>query len=528
MLSRLGALFLAAAAVAGCATFPANPPLGDAPLGEGYRYTRIAGAASQSDPWSRETLVFVSLSGGGTRAAALAYGVLDQLRRTCIEVGGKKRRLLDEVDVISSNSGGSYAAAYYGLFGEAMFAEPVATCGVAPPAVEPGIEDFEARFLRRPFQSELAAELVNPVTLARIASPRFSRTDRAAELVDAIFYHRTFADLEAAGRPFVVLNAHDTNLAARFAFTQETFDLLCADLAPLAVGRAVMASSAVHGAFRSVRLVNYDGRDCWPRPETADPRELPRAELAIRNGLAAETRTTNFPRYMDARRLQQYRFGRCWPFEGAALDACMAEQADPLTVHLNDGGAVDNLGLDTLADFLLGRTGEFNAYGQLQTGELRRIVVILADARRGLDIAGIEDDRDGSGIEDALQGLDAAIDAKSNAALTLVDAMLENWVARNRARGLPEIEVLGPAILRIDVLEDPTAPATIASVRCWGDALGTTLELDDAEVDAAIHAGRRLADAAPSMRRLVETLDGDAAAVEPVDYCDTLAAAERP
>jgi len=26
----------------------------------------------------------------------------------------------------------------------------------------------------------------------------------------------------------------------------------------------------------------------------------------------------------------------------------------------------------------------------------------------------------------------------------------------------------------------------------------------------------------------VKTLDGDAAAVEPVDYCDTLAAAERP
>ncbi len=519
---RLAALGLVTA-LAGCATFPANPPLGDAPLGEGYRYTRIAGAQSQPDPWSRETLVFVSLSGGGTRAAAFGYGVLDQLRRTCIEVGGETRRLLDEVDVLSSNSGGSYAAAYYGLFGEAMFAEEATTCGVEPPAVDPDIADFETRFLRRPFQSELAAELVNPVTLARIASPRFSRTDRAAELVDGIFYERTFADLEAAGRPFVVLNAHDTNLAARFAFTQETFDLLCADLAPLPVGRAVMASSAVHGAFRSVRLVNYDGRDCWPEREHANPRALQPVEIAIRNGLDPETRAVNFPRYMEARRLQQYRFGRCWPYAGAALDACMAGRADPLTVHLNDGGAVDNLGIDTLADFLLGRSGEFNAYSQLQTGELRRIIVILADARRGLDIAGVEDDRDGSGIEDALQGLDAAIDAKSNAAVSLVDALLENWEARNRALGLTEIDVLGPAILRVDVLEDPAEPATIASVRCWGEALGTTFELDDAAVDAAIHAGRRLAYAAPAMRALVDTLGGEAAAVAPVDYCAALA-----
>jgi NTE family protein len=510
---------LAAVGLAGCASFPENPPLGDAPVGGGYRYERIVGASSQVDPWSRETLVFVSLSGGGTRAAAFAYGVLDQLRRTCIDVGGERRRLLDEVDILSSNSGGSYAAAYYGLFGEAMFAEPVSTCGVTVP-VDAEVEDFETRFLRRPFQSELAAELVNPATLVRIASPYYSRSDRAAELADEIFHGRTFADLEAAGRPFVVLNAHDTDLAARFAFTQETFDLLCADLGAVPVGRAVMASSAVHGAFRSIRLVNYDGRDCWPAPGTGDPRDLPTLELQIRNGLAS--RESNFARFLEARRLQRYRYGRCWYLEGAALDACMAEQADPLTVHLNDGGVVDNLGIDTLADFLLGRIGEFNAYGQLQTGELRRVVVVMVDARRGLDVAGIEDDWDGSGIEDAAQGLGAAIDAKANASVALVDALLEAWVARNAALELPSIEVLEPVVLRVDALEDPGDPATLASVRCWSADLGTTLELDDAEVDAAIHAGRRTTYAAPAMRRLIAAFDGEAEGVDEVDYCEAL------
>jgi len=521
---RLAAAIWLAGTLAACAEFPQNPPLGDEPVGGGYRYARVAGAASgsEADPWSRETLVFVSISGGGTRAAAFGYGVLDQLRRTCIDVGGARRRLLDEVDVISSNSGGSYAAAYYGLFGEAMFAEEVDVCGVAAPAREAGIEDFEARFLRRPFQDELANELFNPATVVRILSPLYSRTDRAAELVDDMLYERTFADLEAAGRPFVVLNAHDTNLAGRFAFTQESFDLLCADLGAVPVGRAVMASSAVHGAFRSVRLVNYDGRACWPSA-TADPRQRPLIDLQIANGLAS--RESNFARYLEARRLQQYRYGACWYREGPDLDSCLAGQVDPLTVHLNDGGVVDNLGLDTLAEFLLGRIGEFNAFSLLQTGELRRLVVVIADARRGLDIAGIEDARDGSGVEDALQALDAGIDAKSNASVALVDGLLETWVSRNARFGLPSVEVLGPAVLRVDVLEDPAEEVTVASVRCWSEALGTTFQLDDEEVDAAIHAGRRAAYAAPSMRRVTDPLGGAVAPADEVaerDYCATL------
>ena len=67
-------------------------------------------------------LAFVlTFSGGGTRAAAMAYGVLEELRDTQVMVGNQPRRLLDEVDHISSVSGGSFAAAYYGLQGEQMF-----------------------------------------------------------------------------------------------------------------------------------------------------------------------------------------------------------------------------------------------------------------------------------------------------------------------------------------------------------------------------------------------------------------------
>ena len=73
---------------------------------------------------SKEASDFVfilNFSGGGTRAAAMAYGVLEELRDTNIVIDGQQTRLLDEVTHISSVSGGSFASAYYGLYGDKIF-----------------------------------------------------------------------------------------------------------------------------------------------------------------------------------------------------------------------------------------------------------------------------------------------------------------------------------------------------------------------------------------------------------------------
>ena len=80
----------------------------------------------RSDP----LLLLLAFSGGGTRAAALSYGILEALERVEIPAqtiekdvppGVNKRTLLDEVDIISSVSGGSFTAAYYGLHGKNIF-----------------------------------------------------------------------------------------------------------------------------------------------------------------------------------------------------------------------------------------------------------------------------------------------------------------------------------------------------------------------------------------------------------------------
>ena len=108
---KLNSIFALACAVAlvaslgvfagGCAHWPATPKLEQA--GEpGYRFAEVT-RPGQSD----DLLVIVAISGGGMRAAALGYGVLEELRRTEVLVNGVKRRLLDEVDVISAVSGRS-------------------------------------------------------------------------------------------------------------------------------------------------------------------------------------------------------------------------------------------------------------------------------------------------------------------------------------------------------------------------------------------------------------------------------------
>ncbi|MBV8143521.1 MAG: patatin-like phospholipase family protein, partial [Gammaproteobacteria bacterium] len=75
--------------------------------------------------WSRgqhEDLVILAFSGGGTRAAAFSYGVLEALRDLEVTTaGGHKARLLDEVDVITGVSGGSFTALGYGLYGDRLF-----------------------------------------------------------------------------------------------------------------------------------------------------------------------------------------------------------------------------------------------------------------------------------------------------------------------------------------------------------------------------------------------------------------------
>ena len=230
---------------AGCARYPMNHPIRQYDRDYGYRFSSVATTGDED-----ETFLILSFSGGGTRAAALAYGVLQHLAKT--PIGGGRRSLLDEVDVISSVSGGSFTAAFFALNGLAA------------------LPDFEARFLRQNVERALLKEaLFNPYNWWRLLSPTFSRIDLAAEYYDKhVFDGRTYADLlKRRQRPYLVVNATEMDLGARFDFTQERFDPICSDLQALAIGRAVAASSAFPVLLTPVTLRNYSGTCGYQEPE---------------------------------------------------------------------------------------------------------------------------------------------------------------------------------------------------------------------------------------------------------------------
>ena len=111
-------LLCAVAIFAGCdAQYPINAPEKQADIHQGYRLQRVK--ADPDNPG--DVLVILTLSGGGTRAAALAYGTMEALRDVKLRMGGRSRRLLDEVDVINAVSGGSIVAAYYAVHREGLF-----------------------------------------------------------------------------------------------------------------------------------------------------------------------------------------------------------------------------------------------------------------------------------------------------------------------------------------------------------------------------------------------------------------------
>src|SRR6185312_15928445 len=156
----------------GCASRPINPAIVQADATIGYRFE-----VRQARVESKDNLVILAFSGGGTRAAAFSYGVLEFLRRTEVVLPNGKFRLIDGIDVITGVSGGSFTALAYGLYGEKLF------------------DDYEQRFLKRDVQAELIKRIANPLNWGALWSKGWGRSELAANLYDEILFHgATYAD----------------------------------------------------------------------------------------------------------------------------------------------------------------------------------------------------------------------------------------------------------------------------------------------------------------------------------------------
>ena len=333
-MNRLQVLCLAALTalllLGGCATRPVNPPLTAVDANSGYTFQ-----TRQKHFKSQDNLVILAFSGGGTRAAAFSYGVLEFLRRTEVTTPRGKGRLLDAVDVITGVSGGSFTALAFGLYGDKIFV------------------DYEQRFLKRDVQGELLARALSPGNWGNLASTGWGRSELAAQFYDEILFNgATYGDLDRGDGPFIMVSTTDISNGGRVVFSQNIFNLLCADLNAIRLSRAAAASSAVPVVLSPVTINNYGGTCNYTAP--------PWVQLF--------TRSANPPR-PAARAIRELKEAESY-----------TDSVNRPYIHLVDGGVADNVGMRGVLDALQFLEALHGAGLPTPLDHVRRIIVFVVNS----------------------------------------------------------------------------------------------------------------------------------------------------
>ena len=420
-----------------------NQPLKAVQPTAGYS---MAGFAERQGRRSKEMSLVLAFSGGGTRAAALSYGVLLELRDTRVRIDGQDKRMLDVVGLISSVSGGSFTSAYYGLYGDRVFV------------------DFEERFLRRDIEGALVRGLLDPL---RWFSSR-GRTEMAVDYYrQALFGDATFADLMQRDSPLLLINTSDLGRGVRFSFVQEYFDLLCSDLSSFPLARAVTASSAVPVLFDPVVVENFAG--CG--------KALPDWLTAAR---ARQPSDPNLRMVTDD-------------------DLSYRDKVGHRYAHFVDGGITDNLGLRALLETVEVIGGAKAMLQDLKLPVPRRLVVIsvnaAADTRQGID-ATVQQPT----IEQTLNAVtNIQLYRYNTDTLQDMQQSLVRWAAELSTPQQP----VEPFFVRLSFQDVPDLP-----LRRFLNEIPTSLALSGEQVDRLIAVGRELLRHNPEFQRLLASLGG--------------------
>lgn len=324
-------------------------------------------------------IVVVMFSGGGTRAAALGYGVLEELQKAKVKGTQKGNTLLDNIDMVFGVSGGSVLATYFALEGKAI------------------IPKFANNFLKSNFQKDILTEVFSLSNLPRLSSPQFGRGDLLQERFNlALYKGKKFGDLVRNRKgPFAVISATDMNIGQQLTFTQETFDGLCLNLNDLEIARAVAASSAVPLIFAPLTLNNNGGNCNFSLPKAFAEQEK------TADGLV-NIEETEHP-------LSFYQDSKERPF-----------------IHLVDGGLTDNLGLASVLD-MSDLLGVEEMYKQVSELRVKNIVVINVNAQNEVS-SEIDKTADVPGVKDVVNTIiNVPIDSTTQINLQRYSQFSDSW-----------------------------------------------------------------------------------------------------
>lgn len=381
-------------------------------LQRGYRFETSQLQRNDED----DTLIVLMFSGGGTRAAALGYGVLEQLHKQQITIGGKKQSLMSNVDVVFGVSGGSVLAAYFALKGEKT------------------IPLFYKRFLHQNFQRQVVKQAFSMSNLPRLASPEYGRGDLLQEQFENyLFGKTTFHDLEKNAKgPFAIISATDMGIGERFNFTQEYFDPMCIDLGDLRLARAVAASSSVPMVFAPITLNNNGGHCQYTLPlQLVSDSEAGKKQL--------QTRKEFFERF------QKYSDSQNRPY-----------------IHLIDGGLTDNLGMRSLLDMTEMYPEKILTH-KIKQNKIRHIVVINVNAQNEVS-SDLDKKAAVPGLRDVVSAIvNIPIDQHSQESLRRFRAFVDQWNKDKQNEDIYfsfvslNLKDLPPSQLRDKVLNIPTS-----------------------------------------------------------------------
>lgn len=479
-----------AAALVGCA--PMNEALSTHPADEPFYEPK----SFQPDPDNSDTMfIALALSGGGTRASSLAYGVMEELHDITVPWEGRQRSLVSEVDLLSSVSGGSFTATYYTLFRDRLF------------------QDFKEKFLTRNIELELVMRgFISPFGCLRLPSPFFDRIDIAGELYhDTIFEKKTFSALAAQKRkPLLVLNSTNMSLGVSFEFTQELFRQIGSDLSSYPLGWAVAASSAFPYLLSPVTLENFG--------TAKDPQW-------VTDGLQTGPQARGV-----------YLLAQGWN--------AMGQRDNHPYIHLLDGGLADNLGARYIARSLVVSDGWIRSLmpravrappgstapaPTTQPGAIQKLLIFTVNAKTAPDTS-MDKWRPGPNMIDVLFRTSAtAMDNYTDDTIVLVTERLQQfrenyiaqWARSHEGEKYPGSDAcdadplcgicyfpvptmnLGMYVVNVDLdqLADPKAREAVQKVP-------TSFVLSKEQVELMIRTGRTLVKQNPCFQRFLSDVRG--------------------
>lgn len=322
-------------------------------------------------------VIGLAFSGGGTRAAAFAYGVLRRLAQTPLPGRTTRGDMLDRVGVVSGVSGGSVMAAYYALKGRA------------------GLADFRRRFLTQDVMAQLSTSFTL-ININRALGGGANTDERLRSWFNAhLFQGATLGTVIARRRPILLINATNVYSRTPFVFAPQTFAAMCSDITQYPLAEAVAASAAVPGAFAPIVLKTYPGECQTPLPTWVE---------------RAAKDTSGSPL-----------------LHAVARSLVLAREGKVKYIKLFDGGMVDNYGLSGIT---IMRAAAGTPYGPLrprQAVNLRRLLFLVVDAGRGPqgDWSQTVEGPVGKQLVSAV--FDAIIDANSRASYAAFAATMKNW-----------------------------------------------------------------------------------------------------